>query len=112
MRRVTDRDAERGARRLRHSGGGGGERVPRPYLVDAEVREGRDATYGRHAGGAREGAATRVRPDRHRHVAPEPSRYVALRVERGYLDRRRDRGARGGVARPHAAHRLHRTRGE
>src|SRR5207244_11353445 len=44
---------ERGARGRRHAGGGGGERVPRPYLVDAEVREGRDATYGRHAGGDR-----------------------------------------------------------
>src|SRR2546423_1620114 len=107
-RRGTDGDVERGARGRRHAGGGGGERVARPYLVDAEVREGRDAPYGRHAGGAREGAATRVRPNRHRHVAPEPSRYVALRVERGHLDRRRDRGARGGVARLHAEHELRR----
>src|SRR5207244_11013695 len=53
LRRGTDRDVERGARGRRHAGGGGGERVPRPYLVDAEVREGRDATYGRHAGGDR-----------------------------------------------------------
>src|SRR5204863_3994942 len=89
-----------------HAGAGRSERVTRPDLVDAEIRERRDTTHGRHDGGAGERAAPRVRADRHRHVAPEPRRHVALRVERRHLDRRRDRGARDGTVRLHAEHQL------
>src|SRR5207253_1782493 len=52
LRRGTDRDGERGARGRRHAGAGRSERVTRPDLVDAEIRERRDTTHGRHDGGA------------------------------------------------------------
>src|SRR5207244_1256578 len=89
--RGARRDVERRARATSGPGRGCRQGIARACLVDAQVREGRDARHGGDARRSGQDATARIRADRHGHGTGEARRGVPLRVARRYLYRRCDR---------------------
>src|SRR5207237_1018133 len=104
VRRRRRGDVERGRGRAGQAPIGGRQSVAGARLVDGEVREGGDATDGRHGGGAAERPAAGVGADRHGHVRRVGGHHVAEGVLHRHLHRRVDRRTRDGRTRLDGEH--------